>query len=104
MRGDIYELRRPKQAMGHEQDGKRYCVVVQSDDLTLSTLLVCPTSTSAPARSWRPEIDVHGTSTLVLTEQVAAVAMERLGRLVGHVGLADMQAIDRALLTVMGMR
>lgn len=37
VRGDVYRLRAPKDARGHEQSGSRYAVVVQSDDLPLST-------------------------------------------------------------------
>lgn len=39
VRGDIYELKTPQQARGHEQHGSRLAVVVQSDDLPLSTWL-----------------------------------------------------------------
>ena len=38
MRGDVYQLRSPRGTRWHEQRGARYAVVVQSDDLPLSTL------------------------------------------------------------------
>ena len=42
---------------GHEQQGVRYGVIVQTDALmVLSTVLVAPTSTSSRAASFRPEI------------------------------------------------
>ncbi|TAM87040.1 MAG: type II toxin-antitoxin system PemK/MazF family toxin, partial [Jatrophihabitans sp.] len=44
MRGEIYRLRAPRDARGHAQHGRRYAVVVQSDQLPLSTWLVAPTS------------------------------------------------------------
>ena len=47
MRGEVYRLRAPRRARGYEQTGPRYAVVVQSDQLPLSTLLVAPTSTTA---------------------------------------------------------
>jgi mRNA interferase MazF len=40
---------------------------------------------------------VEGEATQVLTEQTAAVAPERLGDLVGHVRLEELQSIDIAL-------
>lgn len=72
-------------------------MVVQSADLMLSTLVVAPTSRSAPPRVFRPTISVAGEQTQVLTEQTVAVAHERLGPLVGHVSFAEMQEIDVAL-------
>jgi mRNA interferase MazF len=78
-------------------------VVVQSDLLPLSTWLVAPTSASAKAASFRPEIDLGDDTTRVLVEQTAAVAPERLGQLVGHLTQAEMAAVDAALLVVLGL-
>ncbi|GGM16729.1 type II toxin-antitoxin system PemK/MazF family toxin [Dactylosporangium sucinum] len=101
MRGDVYELKGPRDTRGHEQRGNRYAVVVQSDLLPLSTWLVAPTSTSARPTSFRPEIEVQGKSTYVLAEQTAAVQPERLGQLVGHLSHQEMSAVDDALRLVL---
>ena len=62
-RGDIYELRVPK-GVGHEQHGRRFGVIVQSDaPLPRSVVLLAPTSTGARPASIRPEIAVLGTTT-----------------------------------------
>ena len=37
VRGEVYALRAPRGARGHEQAGARFAVVVQSDLLALST-------------------------------------------------------------------
>ena len=103
MRGDVYRLRAPRDARGSEQRGTRYAVVVQSDDLLLSTLLVAPTSRSAQPRIFRPTIVVAEEQTQVLTEQTTAVAPERLGELVSHVTFAELQAIDKALKLTLGI-
>src|SRR5574338_10169 len=63
VRGDIYQLRTPRDAVGHEQQDRRYVVVVQSDDLTLSTVIVAPTSISAHPYIFRPEVTVRGQPT-----------------------------------------
>lgn len=97
MRGDVHRLRAPRNARGHEQQGGRFTVVVQSDDLMLSTVLVAPTSRSAAARIFRPTITVAGEPTQVLIEQTSAVAPERLGELVGHVSRPELEEIDSAL-------
>lgn len=105
MRGEIYRLRAPRDARGHEQHGPRYAVVVQSDHLPLSTWLVAPTSTGRRASSFRPEIEINGEVTRVMVEQVGAVDPEvRLGGFVGRLSNAELAAVDGALLDVMGLR
>jgi len=103
VRGDVHELKTLRDARGHEQRGNRYAVVVQSDLLPLSTLLVAPTSTSARPTSFRPEIEIDGKTTYVLAEQTAAVQPERLGRVVGHLSHREMTAVDTALRTVLDL-
>lgn len=101
MRGDVFALRALRGRTGHEQAGARFAVVVQSDALPLSTWLVAPTSTSARPATFRPEIDVQGTPTRVLTEQTVAVDPERLGNQVGHLSHGDLQRVDAALRLVL---
>jgi mRNA interferase MazF len=67
------ELNIPRGSRSHEQAGSRYAVVVQSDQLPLSMWLVAPTSTSAHAASFRPEVEIGGVITRVFAEQTAAV-------------------------------
>jgi mRNA interferase MazF len=102
VRGDVHRLTTPRQTRGHEQAGGRLAVVVQSDDLILSTLLVAPTSTSAQAAPFRPEITVKGTTTRVLTEQTTAVDPGRLGEQVGYLSADELDDVDQALLDVLG--
>jgi mRNA interferase MazF len=97
VRGDIHRLRAPRNTGGREQQGARFAVIVQSDDLMLSTLLVAPTSRSAAARSFRPTITIHNEKTQVLIEQTSAVAPERLGEFVGRVSHDELQEINDAL-------
>ncbi|MEU8197392.1 type II toxin-antitoxin system PemK/MazF family toxin [Microbispora amethystogenes] len=73
MRGDVYRLRAPRGAVGHEQRGERFAIVLQSDGFALSTLVVAPTSTSAGRAVFRPEIEVEGKTTRVLVDQLSAV-------------------------------
>jgi mRNA interferase MazF len=103
VRGDVYRLRSPRRAKGHEQSGSRFAIVVQSDSLALSTWLVAPTSTSALAASFRPEIEVLGRQTRVLAEQTAAVDPQRLGEVAGHLTYDEMRRVDAALRVVLGL-
>ncbi|MDP5184227.1 type II toxin-antitoxin system PemK/MazF family toxin [Blastococcus sp. BMG 814] len=63
VRGEVFRLRAPREARGHEQAGSRYAVVVQSDQLPLSTWMVAPTSTSARPATFRPEVEILSGST-----------------------------------------
>ena len=103
MRGDVYRFRSPRGAKGDEQSGSRFAVVVQSDSLALSTWLVAPTSTSARAASFRPEIEVLGRRTRVLAEQTAAVDPQRLGEVAGRLTYDEMRNVDAALRLVLSL-
>ncbi|MCY4421960.1 MAG: type II toxin-antitoxin system PemK/MazF family toxin [Acidimicrobiaceae bacterium] len=103
-RGDIFELRLPR-GVGHEQQGRRFGVVVQSDALLpRSVVLVAPTSTSARPASFRPAIELDGRKTIVLVEQVGAVDATRLGDRAGHLRPEEQWDIDAALTTVFDLR
>jgi len=65
---------------GHVQHGRRDAVVVQADDLlTLSTVAVCPTSTSTPAATLHPEVTIGDEATRVMCEMMGAVDARALG-------------------------
>jgi len=102
-RGDVYRVRLPG-GRGHEQRGPRFAVVVQADPLLgLSTVLVAPTSRSAAAATFRPEIAVDGEPTRVLVEQLRAVDLDRLDRHVGRLAPTEQRAVDDALELVLGL-
>jgi len=101
VRGDIHRLRAPRATRGNEQKGERYAVIVQSDDLMLSTVLVAPTSRSSPPRIFRPTITISNEQTQVLTEQTAAVTPERLGEFVGRLNHDELAALNEALCLVL---
>ena len=61
MRGDVYRLKRPRSAQGHEQQGERYAVVVQANAYEhLSTWLVAPTTTKSFGSMIHPTIELLG--------------------------------------------
>ena len=91
VRGEVFRLRFARAARGGEQRGIRYAVVVS------------PTSTSAPRRSFRPTIELAGTPTRVLVEQTTAVSPERLGKSVGRLSARELSAVDAALAVVFGV-
>ena len=91
VRGEVFRLRVPRATRGSEQRGSRYAIVVS------------PTSTAAPARSFRPTVDIHGTPTRVLVEQTTAISPDRLGESVGRLDSSELRALDSALALVFGL-
>lgn len=103
-RGDVFDLRPPR-GIGHEQQGRRFGIVLQADALLpRSVVLIAPTSLRARSASFRPEVEIDGTVTKVLVEQVGAVDVSRLGDLVGHVAPEEQWGIDTALKKVFGLK
>jgi mRNA interferase MazF len=103
-RGDVFRLRLGRRK-GHEQAGVRYGVIVQSDALLrLSTVLIAPTSTTARRASFRPEIEIDGTTTRVLVEQTGAIDVSRLGDQHGHLTREEQWGVDLALETVLDLQ
>ncbi|HEU4707543.1 MAG TPA: type II toxin-antitoxin system PemK/MazF family toxin [Solirubrobacterales bacterium] len=103
-RGDVYRVRLPKKG-GREQHGPRFAVVVQADALLgLSTVLVAPTSRSAVAASFRPEVEVGGESTRVMVEQLRALDIRRLDEFAGRLDVEEMRNVDEALSLVLALR
>jgi mRNA interferase MazF len=104
VRGEVRRLRIPRGRRGSEQRGARFAVIVQADELlALSTVLVAPTSRSAPARSFRPLIELGGEATRVLVEQMTAVSTDRLGDAAGRLNAQELRAVDEALAVVLGL-
>jgi len=99
MRGEVYRL--PARGKGHEQQGRRYAVVLQPDWLTLSTWIVAFTSTSARETSFRPPVAIADRHTLVMCDQLATVDINRLTESVGFLTIDEMRRVDEALALVL---
>jgi mRNA interferase MazF len=104
VRGEVFRLPAPRHALGREQRGARYAVIVQADEfLDLSTVLVSPTSMSARPASFRPTITLEGQETRVVVEQTTVVDPQRLGRSAGRLVASELRAVDEALTLVLGL-
>lgn len=101
IRGDVHRVRLPGKR-GHVQQGRRYAVIVQADDLlALSTAVICPTSRSAFPATFHPEVTIADQPTQVLCEMVGAVDARALGERVGHLTREELRAVEDALLLVL---
>ena len=102
-RGDVFRVRLPR-GRGHEQQGPRYAVIVQADELLgLSTAIVAPTSRRAAPATFRPEVEIDGHPTRVLVEQLRAVDIDRLDRHAGRLTLEEQRSVDAALELVLAL-
>jgi mRNA interferase MazF len=89
---------------GRVQYGRRYAVVVQADDLlALSTVIVCPTSTSTPPASFHPEVEIGTEQTRVMCEMVGAVDTRALGEQIAHLTMVELRSVDDALRLVLDL-
>ena len=103
VRGDVHAITLPGRR-GRAQHGRRYAVIVQADVLmALSTIVICPTSQSAPPASFHPEISLSDAPTRVLCEMAGAVDARFLGDQVGHLTLDEIAAVDDALGLVLDL-
>ena len=103
VRGDVHTIRLQR-GRGRVQHRRRFAVIVQADDLlALSTIVVCPTSTSTPPASFHPEVEIGDESARVMCEMVGAVDARMLGDQVAHLTLDEMQRIDEALELVLDL-
>lgn len=103
VRGDVHHINLPGKR-GHVQEGRRYAVIVQADDLlALSTVVICPTSRSAFAASFHPEVTVDDQPTQVLCEMVGAIDARALGEPVGHLTREELRAVEDAILLVLDL-
>ncbi len=103
VRGDIHAITLPRKR-GHVQQGRRYAVIVQADDLlALSTVVICPTSRSAFGASFHPEITLDDQPTQILCEMIGAVDVRALGERIGHLTLDEQRSLEEALQLVLDL-
>lgn len=104
MRGDVYRLRKPRSAQGHEQRGDRFAVVVQASAYEhLSTWLVAPTTTKSFGSLIHPTVELLGQDVRVLVEQTTAVDPQRLGEFAGRLDPGELTEVGDALRAVLGL-
>jgi mRNA interferase MazF len=104
VRGDVYRLKRPHSAQGHEQQGERYAVVVQANAYDhLSAWLVAPTTTRSFGSMIHPTIELLGQDVRVLVEQTTAVDPQRLGDFAGRLDPEELMDINVALRAVLDL-
>jgi mRNA interferase MazF len=104
VRGDVYRLKKPRSAQGHEQQGERYAVVVQASARDhLSAWLAAPTTAKSFGSMIHPSTELLGQDVRVLAEQATAVDPQHLGDFAGRLAPGELTEINVALHAVLDL-
>jgi mRNA interferase MazF len=98
IRGAVYPVDLGDARRGHEQRGRRLGLVISIEQDAWSTVTIIPTSTSAQASVFRPEVVVAGRDTRVLIDQVRTIdASYVTGEIVDYLTRDDMVLVEHGL-------
>ncbi|MFC7620998.1 type II toxin-antitoxin system PemK/MazF family toxin [Microlunatus sp. GCM10028923] len=104
IRGAIYRVDFGSTKRGHEQRGRRYAVVLSLSSMPWSVVTVIPTSTSAGPAVFRPELDVMGTRTRFLVDQIRTIDTTFVhGDPVGYLDRDEIAEIENAVAHYLGL-
>jgi mRNA interferase MazF len=73
MRGAVYRVDLGGARRGHEQRGRRYGLLLSPTDMAWSVATIVPTSTQAQPAIFRPEIELGGSPTRFLVDQMRSI-------------------------------
>src|ERR1700722_17798124 len=98
IRGAVYPIDLGDAKRGHEQRGRRLGLVISIEQNAWSTVTVIPTSTSAQASVFRPEVTIAGRDTKILIDQLRTIDVAYVtGELVDYLSRDDMAQVERSL-------
>ena len=104
IRGAVYPIDLGDARRGHEQRGRRLGLVISIEQDAWSTVTVLPTSTSAQASAFRPEVVVAGRETKILIDQVRTIDTSYvLGELVDYLSPNDLAQVEHSLTRYLGL-
>ncbi|WP_462188215.1 type II toxin-antitoxin system PemK/MazF family toxin [Frankia sp. CcWB2] len=104
MRGAVYPVDLGDAKRGHEQRGRRLGLVLSMEQNTWSTVTIAPTSTSAQASTFRPEVIIAGRSTRILIDQIRTIDSAYVaGELVDYLSRDDMAQVEHTLSCYLGL-
>jgi mRNA interferase MazF len=104
IRGAVYRVDFGNAKRGHEQRGRRYAVVLSPSSMPWSVITVVPTSTSAQPAVFRPELEIMGTKTRLLVDQIRTIDIAYVdGDPVGYLERDDMAEVEHAVTRYLGL-
>jgi mRNA interferase MazF len=104
IRGAVYPIDLGETKRGDEQRGRRLGIVISIEQDAWSTVTVLPTSTSAQASVFRPDIVIAGRETKVLIDQIRTIDTSYVvGELVDYLSRDDMAQVEHSLSRYFGL-
>jgi mRNA interferase MazF len=105
IRGAVYPVDLGDAKRGPELRGRRLGVVISSKQNAWSTVTIVPTSTSAQASVFRPEVIIAGRDTKILIDQIRTIDVSYVaGEVVDHLARDDMAQVEHFLLRYFGLQ
>ena len=104
IRGAVYPVDLGDAKRGHEQRGRRLGVAIGIEQKDWSTVTIIPTSASAQASIFRPEVVIAGRDTKVLIDQIRTIDVSYVvGELVDYLSLDDLAQLEHGLSRYLGL-
>lgn len=104
IRGAVYRVDFGDAKRGHEQRGRRYAVVMSPSSMPWTAVTVVPTSTSAQPAVFRPELEIMGTKTRFLIDQIRTVDVAYVhGDPVDYLERDEMAEVEHAVAHYLGL-
>lgn len=104
IRGAVYPIDLGQAKRGHEQRGERLGLAISVQQDRWSTVTVIPTSTSAQAAVYRPQLTIAGRDTLVLVDQIRTIDTQYIvGEPVDYLTRTDLAQVEYALARYLGL-
>jgi mRNA interferase MazF len=104
IRGAVYPVDLGDAKRGHELRGRRLGLVISIEQNAWSTVTIIPTSTSAHASVFRPEVVIAGRDTKVLIDQIRTIDVAFIaGELADYLGRDDMAQVEHTLSRYFGL-
>jgi mRNA interferase MazF len=104
IRGAVYPVDLGEAKRGHEQRGRRLGLVISIEQNAWSTVTILPTSTSAQAAIFRPDVVIAGRDTKILIDQIRTIDTRYVtGELVDYLSRDDMAQVEHCLSRHLGL-
>ena len=104
IRGAVYPVDLGDAKRGHEQRGRRLGLVISIGQNAWSVVTISPTSTSAQASVFRPEVVIAGLETKILIDQVRTIDVSYVtGELIDYLSRDDMMQVEHSLSRYFGL-
>lgn len=104
IRGAVYRVDFGEAKRGHEQRGRRFGLVLSPTSMPWSVATVVPTSTSAQPSVFRPEVELAGTTTKFLVDQIRTVDTSFIhGDPVHYLDRDELAEVENAVTHYLGL-